>query len=75
MTSNVSATGINVNFPIQGVINNSQGFRDNFSAIATAITETSSEITELQQNRETGPTGSTDSDIDSYFIQAYDLPN
>lgn len=50
MTSSISTTGINVNYPVAGVDNNSQGFRDNFSAIANQFTTAASEITALQNN-------------------------
>lgn len=48
MTSNTIATLIDVNFPIPGKDNNSQGFRDNFTAIKDALTTVQTEITELQ---------------------------
>lgn len=50
MTSSINTSGINVNYPVAGVDNNSQGFRDNFSAIATQFTTAASEITALQNN-------------------------
>lgn len=50
MTSSISTSGINVNYPVAGVDNNSQGFRDNFSAIANQFTTAASEITALQNN-------------------------
>ena len=59
MTSNVSATGINTHFPVEGIINTSQGFRDNFAAIAIALNEAVEEITELQSLFATGVTGPT----------------
>ena len=48
MTSNVYTANINVNFPVSGLDNNSQGFRDNFSAIRNALDEAGNEITTLQ---------------------------
>jgi len=48
MTSLINITGINQNFPVAGVDNNSQGFRDNFAAIASQFTQAANEITSLQ---------------------------
>ena len=48
MTSLINITGINTNYPVAGVDNNSQGFRDNFAAIAAQFTEAANEITTLQ---------------------------
>jgi hypothetical protein len=52
MTSTVTnySSNINVAFPITGVVNSSQGFRDNFSNISNAFTVASSEISDLQLN-------------------------
>ena len=41
---------INVNFPVAGEDNDSQGFRSNFSRIQNAFLSASKEITELQTN-------------------------
>jgi len=48
--SQINTNGINVNYPIPGVNNNSQGFRDNFAAIRTNLNTASTEITDLQNN-------------------------
>ena len=48
--SQINTNGINVNYPVPGVNNNSQGFRDNFSAIRTNLNTASTEITDLQTN-------------------------
>jgi hypothetical protein len=48
MTSNIISTNIDTAFPIPGVDNDSQGFRDNFINIKTALTTASIEISELQ---------------------------
>lgn len=48
MTSQINYTNIDELFPVAGQDNDSQGFRDNFDVIKTALTVTSSEITELQ---------------------------
>jgi hypothetical protein len=45
----INTGSIDVNFPVPGVNNNSQGFRDNFSAIKTNLDTAGTEITELQQ--------------------------
>ncbi len=47
--SNINTSSIDVNYPTPGVNNSSQGFRDNFSAIATNLNTAGTEITELQQ--------------------------
>lgn len=46
--SNIATNFINVNYPIPKVNNSSQGFRDNFSAIKSALTVASSELSDLQ---------------------------
>ncbi len=52
MTSTVTqfSNQINVNFPVAGEDNDSQGFRSNFSRIQNALTSASKELTELQTN-------------------------
>jgi hypothetical protein len=50
MTSAINTNGINVNYPVPGVNNSSQGFRDNFSAIRTDLNTAATEITDLQNN-------------------------
>jgi hypothetical protein len=50
MTSNINYTSINAAFPIAGQDNDSQGFRDNFGVIKTALTTASNEISDLQLN-------------------------
>jgi len=62
MSSNISTTGINVNFPISGLNNPGQGFRSNFNAIVQALNTASVEISNLQYiavSGITGPTGVT----------------
>ena len=39
---------MNTNYPVPGVNNNSQGFRDNFAAIKTNLNAAGTEITDLQ---------------------------
>ena len=41
---------INVNFPVAGEDNDSQGFRSNFSRIQSAFLSASKELSELQTN-------------------------
>lgn len=41
---------IDINYPIPGVNNDTQGFRSNFSRIQSALTRASSEISNLQKN-------------------------
>lgn len=50
MTSAINTNGINVNYPVPGINNSSQGFRDNFSAIKTDLNTAANEITDLQNN-------------------------
>lgn len=50
MTSAINTNGINVNYPVPGINNSSQGFRDNFSAIKTDFNTAATEITDLQNN-------------------------
>ena len=46
--STINTNGIDVNYPVPGVNNNSQGFRNNFAAIKTNLDTGASEITDLQ---------------------------
>jgi len=46
--SQINTSGINVNYPVPGVNNNSQGFRDNFAAIRNNLNVSATEITDLQ---------------------------
>lgn len=48
MTSKVTSTGINTQYPIPGKNNSSQGFRDNFASIANNLDQASQELTDLQ---------------------------
>lgn len=50
MTSAINTNGINVNYPVPGINNSSQGFRDNFSVIKTDLNTAATEITDLQNN-------------------------
>ena len=61
MSSNVSTSGINVFFPVEGISNESQGFRDNFSAIKGSLDDAAFELSLLKYlvgtGSITGPTG------------------
>lgn len=46
--SSINTGAIDVNYPLPGVNNNSQGFRDNFAAISNNLDIAANEITELQ---------------------------
>jgi hypothetical protein len=48
--STINTNGLNVNYPVPGVNNNSQGFRDNFATIKTNLDVAGNEITDLQTN-------------------------
>ena len=51
MASNINTTTIDENYPVAGIDNDSQGFRDNFASIKTNLTTAGTEITTLQANR------------------------
>lgn len=46
--STINTNGINVNYPVPGQNNSSQGFRDNFTSIKTNLDTAASEISDLQ---------------------------
>lgn len=50
MSSNINYTAIDVTYPVAGIDNNTQGFRDNFMAIKNGLSTASSEISELQNS-------------------------
>lgn len=50
MTSEIDTTGLDQNYPVAGVDNDSQGFRDNFTNIKDNLDAAASEITDLQNN-------------------------
>jgi hypothetical protein len=50
MTSSITTSGINTSYPVAGVSNDSQGFRDNFAAIKSGLDTAAGEITVLQDN-------------------------
>lgn len=51
MASSIDVTNIDADFPVAGVDNDSQGFRDNFTVIKTNLTTAGQEISTLQNNR------------------------
>jgi hypothetical protein len=50
MTSAINPDNINANYPVAGVPNNTQGFRDNFTSIQSNFQFAADEITEIQTN-------------------------
>jgi len=50
MTSQINVGAINTSYPVAGVDNNSQGFRDNFTAISAGLAIAKTELTALQTN-------------------------
>jgi hypothetical protein len=46
--STINTNGINVNYPVPGENNSTQGFRDNFTSIKTNLNTAGTEITDLQ---------------------------
>ena len=46
--STINTNGINVNYPVAGNNNNSQGFRDNFASIKTNLNTAGTELSDLQ---------------------------
>jgi hypothetical protein len=50
MTSQINYSAINTAYPIAGQSNDSQGFRDNFTAISAGLAEAATEISALQSN-------------------------
>ena len=50
MTSQINTDNIDATYPVAGQDNDTQGFRDNFSNIKTALSTAKGEITKLQTN-------------------------
>lgn len=48
MTSAINTGSINPNYPVPGINNKSQGFRDNFASIKTSLDTAATELTDLQ---------------------------
>lgn len=62
--SAINSNGINTNYPIPGINNDSQGFRDNFTSIKNNITTAGTEISDLQ-NKVILKSALTDSSINN----------
>lgn len=54
--SQINANAINITYPVAGQDNDSQGFRDNFTAIAAGLASAKMEIEELQNKSLTSTT-------------------
>ena len=50
MASSIVSSTIDANYPVAGIDNDTQGFRDNFQIIKDGLTTASGEITALQNN-------------------------
>lgn len=48
MTSSINTSGLNTSYPVAGINNSTQGFRDNFNNIKQNLDTASNEITDLQ---------------------------
>jgi hypothetical protein len=59
----INVSGIDQNFPILGEDNPSQGFRDNFAAIKTALTQAKNEIDTLESTTAKGVTTTSSGSI------------
>jgi hypothetical protein len=46
--SNINTNSIDVNYPVPGINNSTQGFRDNFTSIKTNLNTAATEITDIQ---------------------------
>lgn len=72
MTSQINITNIDTTYPIAGQDNDSQGFRDNFTAITSALGVAKDEITALQNS--TAKINTT-TNFDNNIIQNVRLQN
>jgi hypothetical protein len=68
MTVNINVDGINKDFPVSGVDNSSQGFRDNFNVIRTNFAVTKNELEDLKDN--TARTDGDNSFLNNKITQA-----
>lgn len=76
MASNINSTSIDENFPVAGVDNPTQGFRDNFTYIKDSLAAAKTEIEELQSKSvlKTALTGGTlNNDFNGSNIQEANL--
>lgn len=69
MTSQIDSTTIDALYPVAGKDNDSQGFRDNFSAIKTGLATAGTEITALQAS--TLKTGVTNDLIQGSIVNGH----
>jgi hypothetical protein len=70
MASNIVTTQINVNYPVAGQDNDTQGFRTNFQNIQTALNTAAYEISALQSSTASFPIISTVDKIVNYSVGA-----
>lgn len=73
MTSNINYSGIDPTFPIAGVDNDSQGFRDNFLYLKNGLQTAAGEISALQANSAT--TNATSTSFNNNTITTVNLLN
>lgn len=76
MTSQINPNNIDGNYPVAGVPNNTQGFRDNFTNTSTNFQYAADEITALQTNAvfKSALTGTTlDNNMNDNLIYAVKL--
>jgi hypothetical protein len=76
MTSSINANNIDGNYPVAGVPNNTQGFRDNFTNIKTNFQYASGEISDLQSKviLKSALSGTTlDNNMNDQLIYAVEL--
>ena len=66
MASNINYTNIDETYPVAGQDNDSQGFRDNFQNIKTALNTAATEITSLQDDT---PSKTADNDFNDNTIK------
>ena len=71
-TSEVSVIGLDENFPVPGTNNPSQGLRDNFAKIKSALQQAALELTEMREyvlrKIDEGETFSHDNDVNYYKL-------
>jgi hypothetical protein len=70
MASNINTSNIDIDYPVAGQDNDSQGFRDNFRNIKDGLDQTKSEITSLQS---TSPDLSANNNFNGYVVQNLNL--
>lgn len=71
-TASTYIQSINANYPVAGQNNDSQGFRDNFTAIKAALSATNAELVGLQVN---SLLKSQDNDFGGYAVKNVNLVN